>query len=89
MKKADGTGTHLAVSPTRSQLEWDALEGRPLPTAEATGDHLQPGWQAPYGKREKGKLCSGTDREKRKKKKYIPRGTRQILLKKKNLYLRD
>ena len=40
MKRADGTGAHLAVSPTRSQLEWDALE------REATA-HSRGHWGSP------------------------------------------
>lgn len=69
MKKADSTGAHSAVSPTLSELEWAALE------REAAA-HSRGHWGPPAAwlantprKKAKGKLCSGTDREKRKKKK--------------------
>lgn len=72
MKKADSTGTHLDVNPTPSKLEWGALE------REATA-HSRGRWGPPAAwlgntlrKKAKGKLCSGTDREKRGKK-YTPR----------------
>ena len=89
MEKADSTGAHSAASPTPSELEWAALERE---AAAHSRGHWGPlaAWLAhtPW-KTAKGKLCSGTDREKRKKKKYTPRGTRQILFKKKDLYLRE
>ena len=89
MEKADSTGAHSAASPTPSELEWAALERE---AAAHSRGHWGPlaAWLAhtPW-KTAKGKLCSGTDREKMKKKKYTPRGTRQILFKKKDLYLRE
>lgn len=68
MEKADSTGAHSAASPTPSELEWAALE------REAAA-HSRGHWGPPAAwlahtprKTAKGKLCSGTDREKRKKK---------------------